>query len=154
MPFYLFLAGRVYGCAQQVVALWQLQKLRTQMRCGKRQIPHPEHAQRSVFFAPMPCGLQPVQRCGEMWIILRRAPLNGILRHQHKGHALPWRQFLWRLVKIDKGSRAETFNIAAIGCKVEIGLKDFLLAELPVQLHSQEYLAQLGTDFSCFQPIG
>ena len=56
-------------------------------------------------------------------------------------------------VKIAHRRRAQALHIAAVGCKVEVGLEDFFLAEVPFKLQSQQHLPQLCSHFSGFQTV-
>ena len=53
-------------------------------------------------------------------------------------------------MKITHGCRAQSLHIAAVGGKVEVSLKDIFLAVVPLQLQSQQHLAQLGPQLARF----
>ena len=151
LALYAALGGCVDGGAQGVSA-GALQKFGAQVGRHKGHVLRAVHAQGRGFFFAKPRFIEPVHGQAESLVVAGRPAAGGVLRHKHEGGALRRGQLGCGFVKIAHGCRAQPLHIAAVRGKVEVGLKNFLLAVVPFQLQGQQHLAQLGPHLACFKP--
>ena len=152
LALYAALGRGVQRCAQYVCA-GALQQFSAEMRRDKGHVLRAVYAQRSGFLFAEPRFVEPVHGLAECLVVAGRPAAGGVLRHQHEGGAFRRGKLSGCFVKVAHRCRTQTFHVAAVGCKVEVGLEDFFLAVVPFQLQSQQHLPQLCPHFSGFQPV-
>ena len=152
LALYAALGRGVQRCAQYVCA-GALQQFGAEMRRDKGHVLRAVNAQGSGFLFVEPRFVEPAHGLAEGLVVAGRSAAGGVLRHQHESGAFRRGKLGSCFVKIAHRRRAQTLHIAAVRCKVEVGLEDFFLAEVPFQLQGQQHLPQLCPHFPGFQPV-